>query len=372
MRRWNCARPASRCRSSSSSRSRRSLRPRPCATACRSPSATRPLLDRTPGGRSGRRPCRRGAPRQPRGGSPIHVEVETGLGRGGFDPADVVAASGRYRRQSAGAACRPVVASPSRPASRADRRASTSVSRAAAGASGGSRRGACRTRHLAASGGLLAATSGPVRRRPGRHRHVRHRARRPGRRRGSTEPPPPGSGRPCRSGPGRCGSPGWCPARASATARRSSPPAGAASPRCRSATPTAIPRSLSNKAQVLVRGMRVPQVGTVAMDAIMVDVTDVPGPAGDRRRRVHSHRGAGRRTASASLEVAQWGNTISHESHGGDVGEATPGVLCGSRGGRDAAVACDASRGWGGSTDRPVEASEDEPGPRVASDRARH
>jgi alanine racemase len=38
-------------------------------------------------------------------------------------------------------------------------------------------------------------------------------------------------------------------------------------------------RALSNRADALVRGMRVPIVGNVAMDAIMVDVTDVPGPA---------------------------------------------------------------------------------------------
>lgn len=37
-------------------------------------------------------------------------------------------------------------------------------------------------------------------------------------------------------------------------------------------------RSLSNRASVLVRGWRVPLVGNVAMDAVMADVTDVPGP----------------------------------------------------------------------------------------------
>jgi alanine racemase len=37
------------------------------------------------------------------------------------------------------------------------------------------------------------------------------------------------------------------------------------------------PRSLSNRADVLVRGRRVPLVGNVAMDAVMADVTDVPG-----------------------------------------------------------------------------------------------
>ena len=37
-------------------------------------------------------------------------------------------------------------------------------------------------------------------------------------------------------------------------------------------------RALSNRADALVRGRRVPIVGNVAMDAMMVDVTDVPGP----------------------------------------------------------------------------------------------
>ena len=38
------------------------------------------------------------------------------------------------------------------------------------------------------------------------------------------------------------------------------------------------PRTTSNRAAALVRGRRVPLVGTVAMDAVMADVTDVPGP----------------------------------------------------------------------------------------------
>jgi len=37
-------------------------------------------------------------------------------------------------------------------------------------------------------------------------------------------------------------------------------------------------RQLSNRASALVRGRRVPLVGNVAMDAVMADVTDVPGP----------------------------------------------------------------------------------------------
>jgi alanine racemase len=36
-------------------------------------------------------------------------------------------------------------------------------------------------------------------------------------------------------------------------------------------------RALSNRASALVRGVRVPLVGNVAMDAVMADVTDVPG-----------------------------------------------------------------------------------------------
>jgi alanine racemase len=42
-------------------------------------------------------------------------------------------------------------------------------------------------------------------------------------------------------------------------------------------------RALSNRAVALVRGRRVPIVGNVAMDAVMVDVTDVPGQPVDVR-----------------------------------------------------------------------------------------
>ena len=41
------------------------------------------------------------------------------------------------------------------------------------------------------------------------------------------------------------------------------------------------PRTLSNHADALVRGVRAPIVGNVAMDALMVDVSDVPGPPVD-------------------------------------------------------------------------------------------
>ena len=37
-----------------------------------------------------------------------------------------------------------------------------------------------------------------------------------------------------------------------------------------------LPRRLSNKIEVLVKGKRVPQVGTICMDMILIDVTDIP------------------------------------------------------------------------------------------------
>jgi alanine racemase len=73
-----------------------------------------------------------------------------------------------------------------------------------------------------------------------------------------------------------------------------------------------LPRSLSNRARVLVRGRRVPAVGTVAMDAVMVDVTDVPGApvsVDDEFTLIGTQGGE----TIAATEVAQWGNTISYE-----------------------------------------------------------
>ena len=72
------------------------------------------------------------------------------------------------------------------------------------------------------------------------------------------------------------------------------------------------PRVLSNRMEVLVRGRRVPQVGTVAMDALMVDVTDVPGPAvtiDDEFTLIGRQEGA----EISAQEVARWGNTVSYE-----------------------------------------------------------
>lgn len=72
------------------------------------------------------------------------------------------------------------------------------------------------------------------------------------------------------------------------------------------------PRSLSNNAEALVRGVRVPVVGNVAMDATMIDVTDVPGPPVDVADEfvLIGAQGEGRITAA---EVARRRNTNSWE-----------------------------------------------------------
>lgn len=71
-------------------------------------------------------------------------------------------------------------------------------------------------------------------------------------------------------------------------------------------------RLRSNRAEALVRGGRVPLVGTVAMDALMADVTDVPGPPVtiDDEFVLLGEQGAAEISA---LEVAQAGTTISWE-----------------------------------------------------------
>ena len=72
------------------------------------------------------------------------------------------------------------------------------------------------------------------------------------------------------------------------------------------------PRSLSNRALVLVRGQRVPLVGNVAMDGVMADVTDVPGPpvgVDDEFTLIGSQ---GEASIGAS-EVARWRDTNAWE-----------------------------------------------------------
>ena len=71
-------------------------------------------------------------------------------------------------------------------------------------------------------------------------------------------------------------------------------------------------RAASNRAEALVRGRRVPLVGTVAMDAVMADVTDVPGEpvSVDDEFVLIGEQGDDRITA---LDVARARTTISWE-----------------------------------------------------------
>jgi len=69
-------------------------------------------------------------------------------------------------------------------------------------------------------------------------------------------------------------------------------------------------RARSNRGDVLVRGRRAPLIGTVSMDAITLDVTDVPGvEVGD----VATLIGRDADQVITAEEVAEWSNTISYE-----------------------------------------------------------
>lgn len=69
-------------------------------------------------------------------------------------------------------------------------------------------------------------------------------------------------------------------------------------------------RSLSNKAQVLIRGRRAPVVGIITMDQIMVDVGNIPGVSVGDEVVLIGEQGDERITAT---EVAEWAGTISYE-----------------------------------------------------------
>ena len=70
------------------------------------------------------------------------------------------------------------------------------------------------------------------------------------------------------------------------------------------------PRILSNRSFVLIRGRRVPVIGRVTMDMMMVDVTDVPHVnVGDEAVLIGTQ---GDETISA-MELAEAGQTNSYE-----------------------------------------------------------
>ncbi|HEY3756473.1 MAG TPA: alanine racemase [Opitutaceae bacterium] len=72
-----------------------------------------------------------------------------------------------------------------------------------------------------------------------------------------------------------------------------------------------LPRSLSNRAQVLIRGARCPVLGRITMDQTVVDVTDVPGAASGDEAVLVGRQGA----EEISLgEFSAWADTIPWET----------------------------------------------------------
>lgn len=69
-------------------------------------------------------------------------------------------------------------------------------------------------------------------------------------------------------------------------------------------------RARANRGEVLVRGRRAPLIGMVSMDAITLDVTDVPDVAVGDVATLIGHDGGETITAE---EVGGWSNTISYE-----------------------------------------------------------
>ena len=261
----------------------------------------------------------------------IQLEVETGLGRGGFggrqleEAAARIAAAPRARlaalwthlqaaedATATAAPARAVRGAPRRPSARPASGCRRATSRRAA---------ACSRRTSAAYDGVRPGLSiyGLAARRAARGRSARRRAG-------------PRSGR--SSSLARPAGPGRRPAGRLGDQLRPDVPDGRPS---RIATlPLGYgdgwPRSLSNRAEALVRGRRVPLVGNVAMDAVMADVTDVPGPPVDDRRRVRPPRAARatdeitRRRAGAACAPRTRGKSVT--SHGP---APAPGVPCAVR-----------------------------------------
>lgn len=75
------------------------------------------------------------------------------------------------------------------------------------------------------------------------------------------------------------------------------------------------PRSLTNRGEVLVRGRRAPVIGTVCMDWIMLDVTDIPGVAVGDEVTLLGDDGTGGWISGE--ELAEKAGTISYEIYCG-------------------------------------------------------
>jgi alanine racemase len=215
----------------------------------------------------------------------VHIEVETGLGRAGIAPADLPNAIAAIRA-TPGVELAGVWSHLAAPtdAARTGRQVATFEAAVAAGWPD-----ARPIRHLAATGGLLAATVPAydrVRLGLGLYGIVPD---------GLVPGGEGGERGAATSGPAAAGAAAALRPVMSIHARPirvADLPAGhgvSYGPSFETARPSRIatlplgygdgwPRSLSNRAEALVRGRRVPLVGTVAMDAVLADVTDVPGP----------------------------------------------------------------------------------------------
>ena len=94
-------------------------------------------------------------------------------------------------------------------------------------------------------------------------------------------------------------------------------------------------RQLSNRATAIVRGRRVPLVGNVAMDAVMADVTDVPGRPVDTTDEFVLLGASG----DERITVGRAGAGAHHQLVGGrhsDVPATASGVPCRGGAGRSA------------------------------------
>jgi len=205
----------------------------------------------------------------------LHLEIETGLGRGGFDPVAAVGAADRIR---ATPGVRLASAWTHLQAAEDPERTAAQLSRFEAAATDLRAAGHLLPRHLSASGGILeggiASLDGV---RPGLAIYglvpdelLVGTGSRTNPRATELEPALSLRAQPVRvatlpAGTGISYGPTFTTSRAS---RIATLPLGYGD---------GWPRSLSNRASALVRGVRAPIVGNVAMDAVMVDVTDVPG-----------------------------------------------------------------------------------------------
>jgi alanine racemase len=87
-------------------------------------------------------------------------------------------------------------------------------------------------------------------------------------------------------------------------------------------------RRLSNRVQVLVKGRRAPQVGTICMDMCLIDVTNIPGVAVGDEVVLLGRQGEERVSAE---ELASLLGTISYEVYCA-VGARVPRVFHGDGG----------------------------------------